>query len=98
MKIFKNLFKKIDCKSLAIPLKDDAMSGNRMYNSRHKIYKYFKENKVRRIADKIEILNIAMGSPKIFYPNKVNSKKQLENEIILYISYLWFDPMECING
>ena len=97
MKIFKNLFKKIDCNLLAIPLKDDAMSENRMYNSLHKIYKYFKENKVKRIKDKIKILNIAMGSPK-FYPNKTNSRKKLEYEIVLYLSYLWFDPTEYNNG
>ena len=98
MKIFKNLFKKIDCKLLAIPLKDDTMNGNRMFNSQRKINKYFKENKVRRTIDKIEILNIAMGSPKIFYPNKTTSRKKLDNEIILYLSYLWFDPMEYNNG
>lgn len=79
---------------LAKPLSlADRMPCRLFFNTRKKILKYFKTNKIRDINLKRKILNIAMGSPTIFYSGTKSSKTMLELDIELYLSYSWCDSI-----
>lgn len=78
---------------LSKPLNEDGIACRMFYNTRKKILKYFKDNKIRDINIKRKILNIAMGSPTMFYSGTKSSKTMLELDIELYLTYTWCDSI-----
>lgn len=77
---------------LSKPLTKDGIA-RMFYNTRKKILKYFKVNKIRDINIKRKILNLATGSPTIFYSGTKSSKTMLELDIELYLTYTWCDSI-----
>ena len=78
---------------LSKPLTEDGIACRMFYNTRKKILKYFKVNKIRDINIKRKILNLAMGSPTMFYSGTKSTKTMLELDIELYLTYTWCDSI-----
>lgn len=78
---------------LSKPLTEDGIACKIFFNTRKKILKYFKANKIRDINIKRKILNLAMGSPEVFYSGVKSSKTMLECDIELYLTYTWCETI-----